>query len=69
MAIDKIFDDASVDGIADNLFKSVSNSVSEVKAMQQRKAAENVQLVVQALKKLDSDIREKYDGVTTVIEK
>ena len=69
MAIDKIFDNASVDGIADNLFKSVSNSVSEVKAMQQRKAAENVQLVIQALKKIESDIQDKYDGVTTVIEK
>ena len=69
MAIDKIFDNASVDGIADNLFKSVSNSVSEVKAMQQRKAAENVQLVIQALKKIESDIQDKYDGVTTVIAK
>jgi hypothetical protein len=69
MAIDKIFDNGSVDGIADNLFNSVSNSVSEVKAMQQRKAAENVQLVIQALKKIESDIQEKYNGVTTVIEK
>ena len=69
MAIDKIFDNGSVDGIADNLFNSVSNSVSEVKAMQQRKAAENVQLVIQALKKIESDIQDKYDGVTTVIEK
>jgi len=69
MAIDKIFDSGSVDGIADNLFNSVSNSVSEIKAMQQRKAAENVQLVVQALKKIESDIQDKYDGVTTVIEK
>jgi len=67
MAIDKIFDGA-VDGIADNLFNSVSNSVSEIKAMQQRKAAENVQLVVQALKKIDNDIRDKYDGVTTTLE-
>ena len=68
MAIDKIFDGA-VDGIADNLFNSVSNSVSEIKAMQQRKAAENVQLVVQALKKIDADIREKYDGVTETFDK
>jgi len=68
MAIDKIFDGA-VDGIADNLFNSVSNSVSEIKAMQQRKAAENVQLVVQALKKIDADIREKYDVVTETFDK
>ncbi len=63
MAIDKIFDNASVDGIADNLFKSVSNSVSEVKAMQQRKAAENVQLVIQALKKIESDLRQTNEEV------
>ena len=68
MAIDKIFD-GSVDGIADNLFNSVSNSVSEIKAMQQRKAAENVQLVVQALKKIDADIRQKYDSVTETFDK
>jgi hypothetical protein len=63
MAIDKIFDNASVDGIADNLFKSVSNSVSEVKAMQQRKAAENVQLVIQALKKIEGDLRQTNEEV------
>ena len=63
MAIDKIFDNASVDGIADNLFKSVSNSVSEVKAMQQRKAAENVQLVIQALKKIENDLRQTNEQV------
>jgi hypothetical protein len=69
MAIDKIFNDTNVDGIADNIFNSVSNSVSEVKAMQQRKAAENVQLVVESLKKIDTDIRAKFDNVTDVIEK
>jgi len=69
MEIDKVFDNASVDGVADNLFSAVRNSVSEIKAMQQRKAAENVQLVIQALKKIESDLQDKYDGVTTVIEK
>jgi len=69
MAIDKIFNDANVDGIADNIFNSVSNSVSEVKAMQQRKAAENVQLVVESLKKIDTDIRAKFDNVSNVLEK
>jgi len=69
MAIDKIFNDANVDGIADNIFNSVSNSVSEVKAMQQRKAAENVQLVVDSLKKIDTDIRAKFDNVSNVLEK
>ena len=69
MAIDKIFNDKNVDGIADNIFNAVNNSVSEVKEMQQRKAAENVQKVVQSLKKIDTDIREKYDNVTTTLEK
>ena len=69
MAIDKIFNDKNVDSIADNIFNAVNNSVSEVKQMQQRKAAENAQMVVQSLKKIDTDIREKYDNVTTVLEK
>ena len=69
MAIDKIFNDKNVDGIADNIFNAVNNSVSEVKQMQQRKAAENAQMVVQSLKKIDTDIREKYDNVTTTLEK
>ena len=69
MAIDKIFNDGNVDGIADNIFNAVNNSVSEVKQMQQRKAAENAQMVVQSLKKIDTDIREKYDNVTTTLEK
>ena len=69
MAIDKIFNDANVDGIADNIFGAVNNSVSEVKAMQQRKAAENVQKVVEALKTIETNITEKFDNVTDVIEK
>lgn len=69
MALDKIFNDTNVDGIADNIFSAVNNSVSEVKQMQQRKAAENAQLVIQSLKKIDTDIREKFDNVANVIEK
>jgi hypothetical protein len=69
MAIDKIFNDSNVDGIADSIFNAVNNSVSEVKQMQQRKAAENAQLVIQSLKKIDTDIREKFDNVTDVLEK
>jgi hypothetical protein len=51
------------------VFSAVSNSVSEVKAMQQRKAAENVQLVVESLKKIDTDIRVKFDNVSNALEK
>jgi len=69
MAIDKIFNDGNVDGIADNIFNAVNNSVSEVKQMQQRKAAENAQMVVQSLKKIDTDIRQKFDNVTSTLEK
>jgi hypothetical protein len=69
MAIDKIFNDSNVDGIADNIFGAVNNSVSEVKQMQQRKAAENVQMVVEAFKKIETNITEKFDNVTDVIEK
>ena len=69
MAIDKIFNDANVDGIADNIFGAVNNSVSEVKQMQQRKAAENVQMVVEAFKKIETNITEKFDNVSNVIEK
>ena len=69
MAIDKIFNDGNVDGIADNIFNAVNNSVSEVKQMQQRKAAENAQMVVQSLKKIDTDIRDKFDNVANVLEK
>ena len=69
MAIDKILGNGDLDSVADSVFSAVSNSVSEVKAMQQRKAAENVQLVVESLKKIDSDIRVKFDNVSTALEK
>jgi hypothetical protein len=69
MAIDKILGDGDLDSVADSVFSAVSNSVSEVKAMQQRKAAENVQLVVESLKKIDTDIRVKFDNVSNALEK
>jgi 6-phosphogluconolactonase (cycloisomerase 2 family) len=37
--------------------------------MQQRKAAENVQMVVEAFKKIETNITEKFDNVSNVIEK
>jgi len=69
MAIDKILGNGDLDSVADSVFSAVSNSVSEVKAMQQRKAAENVQLVVESLKKIDNDIRLKFDNVSSSLEK
>jgi hypothetical protein len=59
----------SSDDAADRVFASVDNSISDIKAMQRRKVAENVQVVIQALKKIESDLQDRYDGVTTVIEK
>ena len=69
MAIDKIFNNSSIDDLADNVLSEVDDFMLSVEKMQKRKVAGNVQLVIQALKKIDNDIREKYDGVTTVIEK
>lgn len=69
MDIDKMFSDGNIDGIADNVFGVVNNSVSEVKEMQRKKVAENVQIVVEALKKIESDIRERFDLVGNAIEK
>ena len=48
---------------------SVRQSVVEAKEVQKRKIGENVDLVVQALKKIESDIRDRFDGVGTAIEK
>jgi hypothetical protein len=48
---------------------SVRQSVSQAKEVQKRKIGENVNLVVQALKKIDSDIRSRFDDVGNAIEK
>lgn len=63
MAIDKILGAGDLDSVADSVFSAVNNSVSEIKAMQKRKAAENVQIVVQALKKIEADLRGEYGDV------
>ena len=51
------------------VLESVRQSVAQAKEVQKKKIGENVDLVVQALRKIESDIKEKYDGVTAVIEK
>jgi hypothetical protein len=48
---------------------SVRQSVSQAKEVQKRKIGENVDLVVQALKKIESDIRSRFDDVGNAIEK
>jgi hypothetical protein len=48
---------------------SVRQSVAQAKEVQKRKIGENVDLVVQALKKIESDIRSRFDDVGNAIEK
>jgi hypothetical protein len=48
---------------------SVRQSVIQAKEVQKKKIGENVDLVVQALKKIESDIRDRFDSVGNSIEK
>ena len=48
---------------------SVRQSVANAKEVQKKKIGENVDLVVQALKKIESDIRDRFDAVGNSIEK
>jgi len=48
---------------------SVRQSVVQAKEVQKKKIGENVDLVVQALKKIESDIRDRFDAVGNTIEK
>ena len=47
----------------------IKASVAQAKEVQKRKIGENVDLVVQALKKIESDIRDRYDLVGNQLEK
>ena len=49
--------------------ESIKESVAQAKAVQKQRIGENVQVVVQALKKLEADIRSRYDEVGNKIEK
>ena len=48
---------------------SIKESVAKAKEVQKRKIGENVDLVVQALKKIEEDIRSRYDDIGNAIEK
>ena len=48
---------------------SVRQSVAQAKEVQKKKIGENVDLVVQALKKIEADIRDRFDAVGNSIEK
>lgn len=66
MDIDKLF---NVDQVPDALFDSVNNTVSEARAMQKKKAAENAQAVIQALQKMKGDLEGKYDDLYGMLER
>jgi len=52
-----------------NVLESVQKSIADSKEIQKQKIAANVDLVVQALKKIESDIRSRFDDVGFAIEK
>jgi hypothetical protein len=51
------------------VLESVRQSVANAKEVQKKKIGENVDLVVQALKKIEADIRDRFDAVGNNIEK
>ena len=51
------------------VLQSIQKSIAESKEVQKQKIAANVDLVVQALKKIESDIRSRFDDVGNAIEK
>lgn len=51
------------------ILESVKSSVVQAKEAQKRRIGENVDLVVQALKKIETDIRSRYDELGKTIEK
>ena len=50
------------------VLESVRQSVAQAKEVQKKKIGENVNLVISALKKIESDIQARYDAIGTTIE-
>ena len=50
------------------VLESVSASVKEAKAVQKQKIAENVDLVLQALKRIEADMLQRINGTAKVVE-
>jgi len=63
----------NLDQMTDNeklaVLESIQKSIAESKEIQKKKIGENVDLVVQALKKIEADIRDRFDAVGSTIEK
>jgi hypothetical protein len=62
MDINKIFD-GSLDDIANNIFNETKNTTDKAKAIQQQRIGENVRYVIDALKKIETDLRGEYSDV------
>lgn len=62
--LDQLTDEQKVKAL-----ESIQESIQQSKEIQKKKIAENVDLVLQALKKIESDIRTRFDGVGNAIEK
>ena len=69
MDVKKLMSEGGLDNISEDLFKSVSSYSDEVKAFQRQKAAEYADQVVAALKKIEQDIKDRYDRVGLNLEK
>ena len=69
MDVKKLMAEGSLDNLSEDLFKSVSSYSEEVKAFQRQKAAEYADQVVAALKKIEQDIKDRYDRVGLNLEK
>lgn len=68
MDIDKIFEN-QLDDVEENIFGIVNTSINEARELQKKKVAENVHIVINALKKIEQNIRNKYDVVGSQLEK
>jgi hypothetical protein len=73
MDVDKLAIDLLLKGMTKEqqnaALDSIKESVTQAKAIQKQRIGENVQVVVQALKKLESDIKARYDETGKAIEK
>jgi hypothetical protein len=73
MDVDKLAIDLLLKGMTQEqqtaALDSIKDSVAQAKAVQKQRIGENVQVVVQALKKLEADIRARYDETGKAIEK
>jgi hypothetical protein len=73
MDVDKLAIDLLLKGMTQEqqtaALESIKDSVTQAKAVQKQRIGENVQVVVQALKKIEADIKARYDETGKAIEK